>query len=103
MVFLNPLVQAYFRSMPAVSNPEFAAAPPSVLSFREFLATTPASLLATALLQLQIAERLLLSLIYFHDLPMMDAAAAMNLDTQSAFEMYTHAVSSLKKLVTVKS
>ncbi len=99
MGFLHLLVHVYLISMPAVSSPEFAAAPPSVLSFRKFLTATPASELATALLQLPVAERLLLSLIYFHDLPMTDAASAMRLDAENAFEIYTSAVSSLEKIV----
>ncbi len=86
--------------MPAINSPEFAAASPSVLSFRDFLTTTPASQLATALLQLPVSERLMLSLIYFHDLPMAAAASAMKLDVQNAFEIYTSAVSSLRTLVT---
>ena len=89
--------------MPAVSSPEFAAAPYPILSFRNFLTITPASQLATALLQLPVAERLLLSLIYFHDLPMMDAAAAMKLDAQTAVELYNSAVTYLKSFVTMRN
>lgn len=86
----------------AVSVPELAAINPSAVT-PTFFTDTTASILAKGLMRLRTAERLMLSLTYFHEFSIGDAAEVMKLDLASASALHTGAVISLSKLVAGKN
>lgn len=84
-----------------VSVPELVATIPSRLILDLFTKTS-ASILSEALLQLNTAERLVLSLNYFLEFSVREVASVMKVEEQVAVEIHARAVSSLSKLVAGK-
>ena len=65
----------------------------------ELFSETPASQLADAFMKLYSAERLVLSLSYFHELTMMDIASVMKLSVQDVLMLHASAVRRLAYLL----
>lgn len=71
----------------------------SSLLTADLLRETPASVLSEALMQLSIAERLVLSLTYFHELAIEDAATVMSLSSHDVLALHAAALARLSMLV----
>ena len=82
----------------AVNIPEVATMLPSGLAL-ELFAKTSASVLAESLMKLHTAERLILSLRYFHELPLRDVASVMKLEGHVAAELHARAIKALSRIV----
>lgn len=83
----------------AASVHERAAINSSALIGLELFTSTPASILADGLMGLPTAERLVLSLMYFHELSFEDVASVMKLDAREVLRIHALAVDGLSKLV----
>ena len=86
----------------AVNIPEVATMLPSGLAL-ELFAKTSASVLAESLMKLHTAERLILSLRYFHELPLRDVASVMKLEGHVAAELHARAINALSRMLAGKS
>lgn len=82
----------------AVNLAEAATILPSGLAL-ELFAKSPALVLSEALMKLHTAERLILSLRYFHELPIRDVASVMKLDGRLAVELHARAINALSRIL----
>lgn len=85
----------------AVGVPELPAIPPFGFVTWELFAKTPATILVGALMELPLAERLVMSLMYSHDLSVEVVAPVMKLDAHNILAIPTLAVDRLSELVRI--
>ena len=83
----------------AAASPERVVSQMPALLTADLLMRTPASDLAEALMRLTKAERLVLSLTYFHELTVVDVATVMNLRSQDVLAIHADAINRLSDLL----